>query len=432
MNDYGGYLFVVDEPQRAGSIKRHIKTKETFTDSISAPDWEPKQVEIFLICLEQTALHYAALVQRGRRVVTDKHLIRFSNFVEFEPAILLQDIQQKLQPQIKRYFMRASTGIGERITPKTWQGLLQAIKELRPDSSKALDRLVYLRQPPLGFFEKPGFHTVAAEKDAVNIALRMAGFAHHEILDWHTPDDKPAPFLQGLSNAELIEDQIIEQDTKVFGDWKFLKPLNVGAVAFEKNGERLTIMNVNRNKVEHNLGVDLFYYHHRYGSYVMIQYKRMKKEKGEFGYRPNDTSYHKEFQRMQAVEEAIAQQNIAAAPSDLNGYRLHSGLFYFKICPSEVFDPTSGEMSRGLYIPLDYWKTLVNSPEIVGPQGGKRITFKNIGRNFSNTLFVNLAQEGWIGSGIQDEAIVSDIIRQALQGKKSVLLAAVNKIAEQP
>jgi hypothetical protein len=156
----------------------------------------------------------------------------------------------------------------------------------------------------------------------------------------------------------------------------------------------------------------------------MVQYKRMTQENDETSYRPMDKSYERELARMQDFERTFlkGQQGI-----NLEQYRLHPGGFYFKLCPYKVFDPTSLEMIPGMYLPLDYWEHLVNSPTISGSKGGKRITYRNVGRHLYNS-FVDLAKAGWIGSrGIQTTAI-TEIIQEAISDKKSVVLAALRKV----
>lgn len=422
MTEYGGYLFFIDEQERALLMNEYIERYGTFTDTISAPDWRTKTAEIFLLSLGWGEIHYAALVRRGARVATQKRGIRFTNLVEFDPPILLDEIQKRLDPRIEHHFIRASSGLGSRVPPKTWQGLWEAIKEIRPSSARDLDRLERLRQPQR-VLTGMGTEIVAQERDATNLALRIAGFDHSEILEWQLPEQELAPFLQGLPGVNLREDPMIAHDAQVFGDWSLLKKHQVGSAVFHKDGERLTIMNVNRTNVETTLGVDLLYFHHRYQSYVMVQYKRMRREDHNLGYRPIDEAYKYELQAMQEFERSFSK-GIGHQELTLDGYRLCPGFFYFKLCPADILDPTSPEMIKGMYIPLDYWEVLIESPDITGRSGGKRITYDNVGRYFNNTLFILLVQSGWIGSRSHDTAIISEVIRAAIAGDRSLILAA--------
>lgn len=425
MSDYGGYLFIVDEAERASIIEMHISHMKTFTDTISATDWRTKYAEIFLISLDSTSIHYAALAHRGRTVATEKKQIRFTHFVEFTPPLLLEEIQSLLSQRLHSYFIRSSSGTGTRVTPKTWQNLISIIKRLRAESANSLERLDQLRRLPPELFRKPGAEVVAEERDAVNLALRMSGFDQNEILGWIPSEgDQLAPFLQDLQQARISEDQMVAHDAEVFGDWDRLRRYQMGAAVFRKGNERLTVMNVNRHSVEHTLGVDLLYYQHRYDSYVMIQYKRMERDKGEAIYRPIDKSYRAELQRMREFEQMVAGIEITS-PLPLKSYRLHPGTFYFKLCPSEVIDITSTEMIKGMYIPLDYWELLMNSPNILGPKGGRQVSFDNVGRYFNNTLFIELVKLGLIGSRLVSTEALSEITQRAIEEGRSVILASM-------
>lgn len=423
MNDYGGFLFIIDEPQRAQVIKERIEIDSVFTDTLSAPDWKARKSEIFLISLAEGYIHFAALAHRGKHVATEKYHIEFSNIVQFGPPVSINEIQEGLRPRIKQYFMRSSSGIGGSIPPATWHDLIGVIKQLRPNAAQDLDRLEELRSISPDYFSKPGFEIVAHERDVVNIALRISGLNPKEITKWLPVEESTAPFLRGLGSVKLNEDQMIANDAQVFGDWERIMECQVGTVEFGHGTERLTIMNVNRHSIEHTFGVDLLYYFHKHRSYVMVQYKRMRKDgnENEYGYRPRGETYEDELIRMRSFAESLNSNQVHVSPSD---YRFHPGMFYFKICPAEIFEPTSTEMIRGMYLPLDYWILLMDSQNILGPKRGKRITFNNVEKHFSNTLFIDLVQAGWVGSQVTDHVLITEVIQASLEGRNSVILAS--------
>jgi hypothetical protein len=229
----------------------------------------------------------------------------------------------------------------------------------------------------------------------------------------------------GLERVILDEDRMINHDAEVFGDWDRVKRYQVGATVFQKGQERLTVINVNRNKLEKTLGVDLIYYCHTYNSYIMIQYKRLTRENtnDKWGYRPTEVSYKEEIDRMRNFEDLFPRTD---AISDIIDYRLHQEPFYFKLCPAEIFDPTSTDMLPGMYIPLDFWKILIESPNVLGKRGGKMLTFENVGRYLNNSFFINLAGQGWIGSKIIRTDVISSVIQESLEHNRAVVLAAMH------
>jgi len=140
----------------------------------------------------------------------------------------------------------------------------------------------------------------------------------------------------------------------------------------------------------------------------------------EVEYRPIDQSYQGEIERMRHFE-----LNYLDNCKDLkvHDYRLHTGSFYFKLCPSVDFDPLATDLIKGMYLPLDYWEILLNSSNVQGPNGGIRITYENVGRYINNTLFIQLVQAGWIGSRLSRTEALFQIIKQSLENDKSVMVA---------
>ena len=76
-----------------------------------------------------------------------------------------------------------------------------------------------------------------------------------------------------------------------------------------------------------------------------------------------------------------------------------------------------------MYIPLSYWKFLENDSSIIGPRGGKRITYKNVGRYFNNTEFVYLTSQAWVGTTINESSVLKKVIRQTLEAGKAAAIA---------
>jgi hypothetical protein len=77
-----------------------------------------------------------------------------------------------------------------------------------------------------------------------------------------------------------------------------------------------------------------------------------------------------------------------------------------------------------MYLPLAYWDVLVDSPDVLGPRGGVRVDFDNVGRHINNTLFIDLVSSAWIGSrGVNTERITA-IVRESLETRSLILAEA--------
>jgi hypothetical protein len=417
----GGYFFVIDEWRREHGIEGQIETKGTFTEAVSAPDWEHRDAEIVFLSLDGSAIDYVCLGTRGRRAATLKNQIRFANFYHFDPPIALDEVADEFTARLRPHLIRTSAGNGRRVPPSTWAELLNIVRQMRPASADALHFLERMRRQAMQRWNK--VRTVIEERDAVNIALRASRMDERELLTWNPGDDKdpPEPFLSALLRATSYEAQMIEHDSRVFGDWTRAPESNLrGAHVFRRGGRRLTVLNVNTRSVETTLGVDLIYYAARYESYVLVQYKRMVREVGdELAYRPIDASYKRELAAMEKFEADFCE----ADGGDLRSYRLHPNPFYFKVCESDSCSVATAEMVPGMYLPLDYWRRVVGSPNSRGPRGGVRISRDTAQRYVTNSLFVNLVQEGWIGSRTCRSDVISRIVEAWLKDGHSLILA---------
>jgi hypothetical protein len=426
-SQYGGFLFIFDEAKRLMAIEERASTG-SFTDVVSGPDWQPKEVELCLLSFYDQQINYATLGRRGNKVAYKRYRFTFDNLVQLND-LSFGKIEYYLGSRLASHFVRSSSGMGSRVPPKTWQKLLDVIKQLRPDAAEDLENLEELRRTSKRTLRREGYEIMAQEKDAVGVALDIFSrgtreIARHNLLSQVRADVrvKPAPFLKSIKRTRLIEDVMINHDSFVFGDWDVLQKQELATIMVRRPGEELTIVNANRTDIEHTLGVDLVYYNHRFHSVIMVQYKRMTETRdGNFVYRPySDSNYPKQLELMKKFED----ENPVAVDDDLEGYRLHPKTFYWKLCQSVSYNPTATELIQGLYIPLEYWELLVRSENVKGSRGGVGITRLNIGRHINNTLFTELVQGGWVGSRTHNTNVLNRIIEDCLDSGRSVMLAA--------
>ena len=396
----------------AEGVRRRIEEGRAFTAVVPG---DARSRQVALIAIDDDTLQYAALMVSNGMVSTIDKRYRFSNFVDIG-AIGLDELVAQLPARYKR-----NLGFGV-IAAGTWNATVDALKRIRPDSAAELDGLNQLVARYHQIIGDHRYDNVALEKDATGLALEIGGIGRSELTSW-SPTDRPAPFLQGLSRARLYEDGAIANDVQYFGNWRLIRSNVVGAVEFQGLSKAVTVINVNRTSVERSMGVDLIYYHHQHAAYTMVQYKRMSREAAgavseTAVYRPGtDRNLAAELQRMAAINRQ------ASPASTLSSYRLHSGAAFIKLCPPLHLDPTSADLVRGMYLPLDFFGMLLTSDNARGPRGGVRITFESAGRHLNNTQFVELVQSGWLGSHDLGTQRINSLIRQGLDAGRSLLLA---------
>jgi len=133
---------------------------------------------------------------------------------------------------------------------------------------------------------------------------------------------------------------------------------------------------------------------------------------------------------------------IQACPANTahDGFRLTENPFSLKLCSRLVFNPDDIGLVPGMYLPLDYWKLLTQSPGIQGPRDGLRITYENVGRHFDNSAFTTIVSKAWVGTKPAQSAVLREAIRQTLETGKAVAIAvkprkmdgvAINELIDQ-
>jgi hypothetical protein len=414
-----GIFFDVDEGWGGGPIASSIERSLGFTDVFDRETWRGFSTAVALVSTHERRIGYVGLVRRSGPVATGKVRVRVSDLSPIDEPIAIGEIMERLPARSREYFEEAIDS-GTPMTPGTWRQVSGVLRGLRPELVSVMDRLERRAIPPR--IRADGEIVVAQERDAVNLALRASGFDADLLIKLNPDADGTAPFLSGLWAGRITEDQAIAHDAGIFGrGWRLIARHQVGSASFERDGAKLTVMNVNRTRVENTLGVDLLYYLHPYRSYVLVQYKSMDPEGDEEGFRPVGASYRAELERMRL----FMRDHPLPEAAELMSYRLHPGLFYFKLCGRTVLNPLATKMIGGMYLPLDYWELLLGAPETRGPRGGLMINYGTAGRYLTNTQFVELLQAGWIGSRLEHTDAVTALVQAAIASDRSVIVAAL-------
>lgn len=398
-------------------IEEILEYRNHFSDII-ASDQKIPQEGIAFISFDNIRVKCIMTYKKSGRVATHIDRVTFRNPIHIDDSIVLNDIIDFLPDNIQAHFKRQTDGHISVFSKKVKIELVNYFKKVRPAIYAEIKRLISLIQNERPDYSKKAETIIAHEKDAVNLVFKMFDFEESDIPIWQS-NDNTAPFLKGYENVVVREDPMVNHDSQVFGDWTKVGQHAQGAVEFEKENQKITLMNVNRQPLEKTLGVDLLIYHHTFQSYILIQYKRMKKEKDVYVYRPTDSSYKSEIKRMNAFEKTLNHN----FDSSIKNYRLNNELFYFKLCQAKIENMNSNRMVSGMYIPLDLWKIILDDKCSDGPNGGKLLTYQNTGRYLNNTHFINLAQNGWIGSKIDDFNKITEIVMSSIDSDNSLILA---------
>lgn len=382
--------------------------------------------QIAAVSWEGDAIDALAILRPGARVANYKQRITIDEFEVFDEPVETEELAQGLDetPEYVRVSRSILAAIGSRsqLTEKAADALRVTLERLRPGASSVWEELEHLAEGGLAaLWTNDAEPIVAYERDAVGLALGAAGFTRSEQLrGWR--GDAETPFLSGLRELRVTEDTIIDYDAGVFGDWEAISEHLVGIVQFGQGDRRLTVVNANRTDIEKNLGVDLLYYSHNYEAYVLVQYKRLRKGEETWEFRPSqDRNFEPELQRMREIAEPGEDDG------DPDEHRLGENFCFVKFCKpntSATARTAKGELSGGMYLPLDYLDKLLATDRLEGPRGGVTIRYDRVRRWMTNGDFEALLRNAWVGSrGLSTEDLTK-VVRRSLDAKHSIVMAA--------
>lgn len=414
-------VYSADEAQRI--LSEHT-TNELVSDAMSVKDWSVHHYHIGAISTAAESITAVVLMRRSHRLrtTTDKYRVFFVSIVQFAP-ISLEELATK---KMLGVFNEHSQLILNKMPPNQWHTLIQAIKALRPQSKIQIQRLEKLLTTPIPIGEERSSNswiTAGLERDALHTALQISGFPSMVLPSVNST--KPSRVLHHIAADKTEQAMLIHDMAQGLQGWQLenINAKGLYAARFRDNHRILTVLNVNTTTLEQTLGVDLIYYRHDLNSYLLIQYKRMRRNaRNQWIYYP-EGSYEKEYETMAKLSEKIKP----VSSQSLVDYRFNHQWNYFKFCPIDGFDVQSNQATRGYYIPFDFWQQYEQSNESRGERGGLRFTHDVA--HLDTHSFTHLVKVGWIGSqgSVSDE--IGAIIREKLNPKRhhSVIIAALSQ-----
>jgi hypothetical protein len=406
-----------------------IRNNNQFTTTVSESDVKPRDPELVVVSLYGESADYLGISRVGRLIVTGQVTLAISNLIELK-HLEIEAIREKLPPRLARAYVPPQNGV-YRPTPRLWEELTDAVTQ---GISKRRNRIGDLRK----IIDAAGIrdHWIEGglevfERDAIASSLQAwAGPAFRKkILRSAVPGTRSpvAPFLSQLTDVAVREDPQIDHDHALFPGMKVVRRDIVGSIVLHDHGEYLTILNCNRQPLERTLGVDLIYYSHRFDSFVLVQYKRMKQRDYRSEYRPDaDPNHEHELKRMVAADRMLRYGG-SQRSQQLNSFRLSDRAFYLKLCEPRAKRALDAGMVWGMYFPLGLWRRMLKAPELRGKKGGLAVTFENSPRRLSNSEFTALLRQGWIGSAAGQSEILSEVIKRVLSSRHMLVLAATSR-----
>lgn len=379
---------------------------------------------------EDGKISHIADGKRGASAGTGLARLKMQDLKPLARPIPFEELKSGVPKRVQAHLERVLSG-GGILPPKTLGAFVDRIVELDASVGGRLARFSERRREALRRLEPRAKENLALQKETLGIALEISGISRDELLAWQPAESSQQSFLDGLPGAQVREDAMLLADFSTMPGFETIGEVtHHGSKVFAKAEDpavRLTVIMANRLPLEQQTGADIFYFNEAYRSFVMVQYKAMEKGKdqAEFRWQAND-QFVQEIARMDTL---LAELGKIKSGTDPDGYRFSENPFFLKFCPRVVFNPDDKGLFKGIYLPLDLWKRADAAGRLKGSKGGNVLTLANVGRRINNSEFVGLVSGSWVGTSIEQSAVLGALIREVLASGKTVTFAIKHVVA---
>jgi len=338
-------------------------------------------------------------------------ILRFSEIVRLPEPVPLPSAMTELSAAQRRDFAKSIKSMERAIalTEAVSNKVRMALRRLVGDS--LLQRARPLRARIGG---AAGHEIIEDQIDALSTALRCSGM-DLTLLDQARPSADQLGVLASLQGA--TEMHLIAHDARK--TWPALPEIpnaNIQSHVFNDRGNLLHVMDVNATPVETATGVDLLYYNDRYKSFVGVQYKRAADH-------DQATLAHLDERFIAQLGRMSAFDSLTASASTSLGYRTLAATTFVKLAHTSATATRTSGLVDGPYIPATYLSHLYEDGELIGPRGGRSITYDNLKRWMPKTVFAEMVQYGWAGSTGVTRDRLDQWISEATAQNRSVIAA---------
>ena len=297
-------------------------------------------------------------------------------------------------------------------TPRESSSILATLRRISPEAAEHIDRLLRVELES----HEPDMRRLREERDAVETAIRLSGVsstARPQLRQLATSDPGlvvSRPFGLTFDPRSIVdnEDNLIASDLRRFDDSALLTEMAGSMVRIRDEELELTVMNVNRQDLEHVFGVDLIYYDHIRDKAVAIQYKRLEWNRSVSAHHAGPEWIYRNRSDLEDQLEKMEPHSASDATS-ADDWRLSSSPYFFKFVHQD-FGPRSSLLLPGMYVPDEYLRLGIKEGKFnTGPAGGFQIHDSNT-KYLTSTTFVELVRRCWIGTIGTDR---SGLARQA-------------------
>ena len=433
----GGYILRVPEQRRelllneaehGGSFYR---TKPYVSEPVPAFAHSRRAPLAVFASFEDGLITHIADGRKGQSAGTDLVRLNLEDLQSLKRPLPFDEILSGTNRRVRRHLKRRLDQ-GGLLPPKSLGAFVDLVSKLDSSIGPRLARFSARRAIVLRRLEPRARENLAYQKEALGLALEIAGLSRDDLLAWQPSDGEQQSFLDGLPGAQVREDAMLLSDFSTLPGFQPMGEVtHYGSKVFSSEQDpsvQLTVIMANRLPLEQQTGADLIYFNEAYQSFVMVQYKAMEKrdKETEFRWQAKD-QFADEIGRMETLLKELRK---VQSGHDPDGYRFTDNPFFLKFCPRVVFNPDDKGLFKGIYLPLDLWKRADAAGRFKGKRGGNVLSFENVGRRITNSEFVMLVAGSWVGTSIEQSAMLGDLIRTVLATGKTVTIAIRHSVEQ--
>lgn len=404
-------------------LLEELHEHEFFAEAVDDFQFSKYQPLVAIVVDPDKQVTHIGRARKGVRAATGKRRLNLENLIELNFPIPIEQISS-LAATRSRSRVQSILEDGGLFTPKAFLAVVDALVALDPGTGDLLDKFSTSSTQRLSKLSAEVKTALAYQKETIASALEFSGIGRETIGNWELKGtDAPISYLEGLPEARLLEDAMIEWDLHSVPGFDEVQSLpHVSTAIFRNDETTLHVTLANKRPLEHQTGADLIYFNQTFGSFVMVQYKAMEQdEKRAALFRFPQSQLTEEIERMDRLLDQLSALSVTKTSRN---FRLNENPFYLKFCPRiQKFEPNSTALTSGMYIPLDLWKRLEADSSLNGPRGGKSLTYQNVGRFVDNGSFAMLVERAWIGTTINASKILAEWIRHISKSGRSITLA---------
>jgi hypothetical protein len=378
---------------------------------------------IVFASFEDDAITHIADGRKGASAGTGLVRLNMRDIHPLARPIFFSELGSRAPARLRVHINRVLSS-GGILPPKSLGAFIDIVLELQPELAAGLARFSQHRKSGISQLTDDARTNLGLQKETLPTALQIAGMGNEEVLTWTPPTGEQRSFLEGLPQAHVREDAALISDLNSVPGFDAIKNYPFAAKVFQSATNpsvRLKVIMANNLKLEMQTGADLIYYNETFRSFVLVQYKSMNKgsDGPEFRWRPDD-KLAEEIGRMDEVLNDLVKLPHDKTPVS---FRLNANPFFLKICSRTIFNPDDKGLFPGMYLPLELWRCLSTDPATEGPRGGRVLTYDNVGRRLTNTDFVTLVANAWVGTTVPQSELLARVIEAVIESGKTVTLA---------